>query len=284
MELSPFQPGWASQVVSQGLTVPRALCGAGGGRARTLSSSAMGADGDPWHDFKKGWERYPSPTLAQGPGPAWKNPRLMLGSAGVPLGLGLGGETLAWTKSKGKNMLGPIPKTGCDVEGTADLPIPSLHLLLAKAAPCPLPPGHGGSAHTSSPLEWALPWMHGHCRVRPPAQPGKILIRPDPSARGEWKVAEVVGWAGGGGGHGAHGHPVLSPVPDITGPDTGDSTISGAHPSSQTAPSSLGGGVAVVAQSWRHVALFLAKCEVWGWAQSLSCPGPRSVSVPDTSP
>lgn len=159
----------------------------------------MGADGDPWHDFKKGWERYPSPTLAQGPGPAWKNPRLMLGSAGVPLGLGLGGETLAWTKSKGKNMLGPIPKTGCDVRALLTSPFPASTCFWLKLLPAPCPPAMGAQGHTSSPLEWSLPWTHGHCRVRPPAQPGKILIRPDPSACGEWKVAEEVGWAGGVG-------------------------------------------------------------------------------------
>lgn len=64
-------------LTSQGLTVPRALYGAGGSHARThlfgdtfsplrprgLSGFPC-ADGDPWPDFKKGWEMCPSPTLA----------------------------------------------------------------------------------------------------------------------------------------------------------------------------------------------------------------------------
>ena len=59
---------------------------------------------------------------------------------------------------------------------------------------------------------------------------------------------------------------MVSPAPDATGPDTGDYAISGAHPPSQIAQSSLGGGVADAEQGWRHVAPFLATLEVQGWA------------------
>lgn len=77
------------------------------------------------------------------------------------------------------------------------------------------------------------------------------------------------GW---GGRRRTHGHPALSPAPDITGPDTRDSTISGAHPP-QIAPSSLGAGVADAAQSWWCVVPFLAVLEIWAGLRGLSCPG-----------
>lgn len=55
-----------------------------------LSPSARGTwvvfrvDRDPGAGFRKGWERCPSPTLAQGPGPAWKNPTSFHPRAGFP--------------------------------------------------------------------------------------------------------------------------------------------------------------------------------------------------------
>ena len=166
-------------------------------------------------------------------------------------------------------MLGPIPKTGCGVRALLTSPFPASTCFWLKLlpAPCPLSPGHGGSGtYLISPgmipaLDaWPLP-----AQATSPAWKNPHQTRPICPWRVESGRAGGLGW--GGGGHGAHGHPVLSPVPDTTGPDTGDSTISGAHPSSQIAPSSLGGGVADAAQSWRHVALFLAKCEVGGWVQ-----------------
>lgn len=118
------------------------------------------ADGDPWPHFKKGWEMCPSATLAQGPSPAWKNPRLMPGSTGVPLGLGLGWGTAARTQSKGKHVLGPIRKTGCGWGSPPTSPPPtstcSWQSCSLPPAPCPQPWGLRDTPH--------LPW-NGPCPV-----------------------------------------------------------------------------------------------------------------------
>lgn len=134
----------------------------------------------------------------------------------VPLGVGLGGETLPWTKSKGKHMRGPhIPKTGCGVG--AWLTFPTLtsacswqscsltpdpqpqpwglrdtpHLSrLSRNGPCPVLTASAGSGHWPS-LE----------------KPHQICL---PLGSGKWQRW----WAREGQ---EHGHIVLSPAPDATG-------------------------------------------------------------------
>lgn len=123
------------------------------------------ADGDPWPHFKKGWEMCPSATLAQGPSPAWKNPRLMPGSTGVPLGLGLGWGQRPGHSPKESTCWGPFEKQ--DVGGGPRRPPhPQPPPAPGKVAPCPLPPApsHGDSGtHLISPgmvpalSSWPLP-------------------------------------------------------------------------------------------------------------------------------
>lgn len=67
---------------------------------------------------------------------------------------------------------------------------------------------------------------------------------------------------------------------------TQETLQSQAHPPSQIVLSSLGGGVVDANQGWRHVALFLAVLEVWGWAERPILPWsmfslcPRHYSTP----
>lgn len=169
--------------------------------------------------FRKGWERYPSPPVAQGPSPAWKNPQLFPPSCRVPLGMGLGGERRSWMKSKGKHMLGPHPPKQEVGWGHC-----TLHPMTSSCfwQSCFLTPNFcpqpwGSATHLSAP----------DCPGMVPAlSPCPLLGQPTGAA---WKnpIRPACLWGvesgRGGGGPGwdgrwrAHGHPVVSPAPDATG-------------------------------------------------------------------
>lgn len=149
-----------------------------------LSPSARGAwvvfrvDRDPGAGLRKGWERCPSPTLAQGPGPAWKNPNSFHPRAGFPwewawVGSGCPGrsprESTCWGHTP--------PKTGSGVGALQTSPH-DLPLLLAKLLSNPQLPstGRGGSGtHLIAP---DCPGM------LPALSPGSLLGQPTGPA---WK-------------------------------------------------------------------------------------------------
>lgn len=147
--------------------------------------------------------------------------------------------------------------------GTGDLPNPYLHLLLAKLLP---DPSHGGpGTHLIAPgivpalTSWPLPGQPTSPAWKNPHQSRLICLwRAESGRGGGWARGEL--WS--------RGSPALSPALDTTGPDTGDSAISGAHPPSQIAP------------AWEEVSLMLPRVgNTWphSWLNSRSEAGLRLV-------
>lgn len=174
----------------------------------------------------------PSPTLAQGPSPTWKNPRLMMDVLGNPptirqssLGSGPGWGDTALDKVQRKAQAGaPHSKNRMWGGGMANLPNPDLCLLLAKLLPDPRPPAPamGAQGHTSSllPVQWSLPLYSWSLlgQVTVPAWKKPISL----SACQKWEMAELVG----SGEAGAWSHRSV-PSPGATGPDRGDFNLWG---------------------------------------------------------
>lgn len=185
-------------------------------------------------------------------------------SGRVPLGVGLGGETLPWTKSKGKHRLGThIPKTGCGVGAWLTFPTLTSACFWQSCSPTPDPQpqpwGLRDTPHLSCLSNGPCPCTHGPCWVRSLSQPGKNPSGCLPVRSGKWQSW----WARV---RQAHGHTAVSPALVPQG-QTGETSISGAHRPSQIALSSLRGGVTDAIQGWRHMAPFLAILKIWNWAE-----------------
>ena len=134
-------------------------------------------------------------------------------------------------------------------------------------------PSHGGpGTHLIAPgivpalTSWPLPGQPTSPAWKNPHQSRCICL---------WRVEN------GRGGRGSHGAvvPLHCAQPLILQGQTQE-TQQSLGPILFSDSASLGGGVTDAAQSWWHLAPFLAQLAVWGWAQT----GSHLVSIPDTSP
>lgn len=116
-------------------------------------------------------------------------------SCRAPLGVGLGGETLPWTKSKGKHMLGAhIPKTGCGVGAWLTFPALTSACSWQSCSPTPNPQSQPWGLRDCPGMVPALSSWPLLGQATGPAWKNPIR----PSACQERKMAEAVGSGGAG--------------------------------------------------------------------------------------